>query len=92
MQCTPFRSGHSWSTKLYSGGHTFGRHGPIQQALKGAVWMEEGKLIASWGMDALKGLVSAFWGYLDAFTEWILFLFVSNCSIQMILLQYQQNK
>lgn len=43
-------------------------------------------------MDALKGLVSAFWGYLDAFTEWILFLFVSNCSIQMILLQYQQNK
>lgn len=50
------------------------------------------KLIASWGMDALKGLVSAFWGYLDAFTERILFLFVSNCSIQMILLQYQQNK
>ena len=43
-------------------------------------------------MDALTGLVSAFWGYLDAFIEWILFLFVSNCSSQMILLQYQQNK
>ena len=50
------------------------------------------KLIASWGMDALKGLVSAFWGYLDVFTERIWFLFVSNCSSQMILLQYQQNK
>lgn len=31
------------------------------------------KLTASWGVDGLKGLVSAFGGYLDAFTEGILF-------------------
>ena len=44
MQWTPPRSKHPWSIKLCSGGHTFERYWPIQQALKGAVWMGKGRL------------------------------------------------